>query len=473
MKLRTRLVATLGIALAASGVVIGGATSWLSRADEIRRIDAVLGGITQRIAADPSKDVETLLASTETSPFSLIGQIFFTDADPFSVVEGHDGDKVLKMPMLSVATVSRAVAKPITIDGSQSLRIRATSTAEGQWIVVGTSLSVVNSQFVGSVLQSLLVLIGITLLTSLLIWFVLRRELRPITEITVSAIAIAGGDLEVELPESARTNEVGDLTSALRAMTNKLQEAVAITALSEQRMREFLGDASHELRTPLTVVRGYVDILFSGRELSDEQRDRAMRRLVSESKRMDAIISDLLLLAELGEVDVRLTDEVDFSQIVTDHFADLGMHQPERKITFDVEPSVVLTGNAELLERLVANIKANILRHTEPNVEVRASLARRGDSIVLEVADAGPGLAQSMYQWSTTTFQRFDHSRSRDGGGFGLGMSIIASIVQRHSGTLEMSPSPLGGLLTRVVLPTRQQHSPPHKVALGIWAQGV
>ncbi len=456
MKLRTRLVATLGIALVASGVVIGGATAWLSRADEIHRIDAVLGGIVQRIAADPSKDVETLLGSAETSPFSLIGEIFFADADPFSVVEGHDGDKLLTLPMLSVATVSRAVAKPITISGSLSLRIRATSTAEGQWIVVGTSLSVVNSQFVGSLLQSLLVLIGIALVTVLLIWLALRRELRPITEITVSAIAIAGGDLGVELPRSARTNEVGDLTSALRAMTNKLQEAVAVTALSEQRMREFLGDASHELRTPLTVVSGYVDILVSGRELSDEQRDRALRRLVSESKRMDGIINDLLLLAELGEVDVTLTDEVDFSQIVVDLFADLRMHQPERKITLDVEPSVVLTGNAELLERLVANIKANILRHTEPNVEVRASLARRDGSIVLEVADAGPGLPQSMYQRSTTEFQRFDHSRSRDGGGFGLGMSIIASIVQRHSGTLEMAPSPLGGLLTCVVLPVRQ-----------------
>ena len=456
MKLRTRLVVTLGIALVASGVVIGGATAWLSRADEIHRIDVVLGGITQRIAADTSKDVETLLASAETSPFSLIGEIIFTDADQFSVVQGNDGEKVLTLPMLSAATVSRAVASAITVDGSTSLRIRATAVGEGEWIVVGTSLSVVNAQFVESLLQSFLVLVGIALLTVLLIWFVLRRELRPITEITDSAIAIAGGDLGVELPNSARTNEVGDLTSALRAMTSKLQDAVSITALSEQRMREFLGDASHELRTPLTVVRGYVDILFSGRELSEEQRERALRRLVSESKRMDVIINDLLLLAELGEVDVNLSDEVDFSQIVVDHFADLRMHQPERTITLEVEPSVVLTGNAELLERLVANIKANILRHTQATIAVRASLALRGDSIVLEVADAGPGLPQSMYERSTTEFQRFDHSRSRDGGGFGLGLSIIASIVQRHAGTLEMAPSQLGGLLTRVVLPARQ-----------------
>lgn len=456
MKLRTRLAAILGIALVSSGVLIGGATAWLSRSDAVSRIDVVLGGITERIAADPSKDVETLLASAETSPFSLIGQIVFADADPFSVVEGHDSDNVLTMPLLSTSTVTRAVAKPITIDGPTSLRIRAVSTGEGQWIVIGTSLRAVNAQFVDSLIQSLLVSAAIALVTVLLIWLVLRRELRPITHITASATAIAGGDLGVELPVSARTNEVGELTSALRAMTNKLQEAVIVTAHSEQRMREFLGDASHELRTPLTVVRGYVDILSSGRELSDEQRERAVRRLVSESKRMDVIINDLLLLAELGEVDVALDDNVDLSRIVVDHFTDLRMHQSDRKITLDVESATTMTGNAGHLERLVANIKSNILRHTEPNVEVRVSLAQHDGEIVLEVADAGPGLSPSMYQRRTLEFQRFDHSRSPDGGGFGLGLSIIASIVQRHAGTLELSPSSLGGLLTRVVLPSRR-----------------
>lgn len=456
MKLRTRLAATLGIALVTSGVFIGGATAWLSRSDAVHRIDGTLGVLASRIGADPNNDVETLLASAETSPFSLIGEIYFADADPFSVVEGHDGNKVLTMPLLSVATVERAVEQPITVDGSTPLRIRATPTGDGQWIVVGTSLRAVNSQFVGSLLQSLLVSAGIALLTTLLIWLVLRRELRPITRITESATAIASGDLGVELPVSARTNEVGELTSALRAMTNKLQAAVTITSLSEQRMREFLGDASHELRTPLTVVRGYVDILFGGRQLSDEQRERAIRRLISESRRMDVIINDLLLLAELGEVHVALDDEVDLSRIVVDHFTDLGMHQPDRTITIDVEPSLTLKGNAAHLERLVANIKSNILRHTESDLEVHVSLAQRDGDIVLEVNDAGPGLSPSMYERNAAEFQRFDHSRSRDGGGFGLGLSIIASIVQRHSGTLELLPSSLGGLLTRVVLPARR-----------------
>lgn len=456
MKLRTRLAATLGIALVSSGVLIGGTTAWLSRSEAIHRIDRSLGALTTRISADPNNDVETLLAMAETSPFSLIGVIFFADANPFSVVEGYDRNTVLALPPLSVATVTRAVVQPITIEGSTSLRIRAAPTGDGQWIVVGTSLRAVNSQFVRSLLQSLLVSAGIALVTMLLVWFVLRRELRPIAGITESATAIAGGDLGVELPVSSRTNEVGELTSALRAMTNKLQEAVVITARSEQRMREFLGDASHELRTPLTVVRGYIDILFSGRDISDEQRERAIRRLVSESKRMDVIINDLLLLAELGEVHMPHDGDVDLSRIVAEHFTDLGMQQPDRKMALNVEPMLTVSGNAEHLERLANNIKSNILRHTGPDVEVHVSLTHRDGGVVLEVNDAGPGLSPSMYERNAAEFQRFDHARSPDGGGFGLGLSIIASIVHRHSGTLELSPSSLGGLRTRVVLPTQQ-----------------
>ena len=456
MKLRTRLAATLGVALVVSGVLIGGATAWLSRSDEIHRIDGLLGGITLKISADPNNDVEILLAAVETTPIPIIGEIFFADTDPFTVVEGLDGNKALLLPKLSQATVNRAIEQPLTVDGLTSLRIRATASGEGQWIVVGTSLRDVNKQFIESLLQSLLVSAGIALIAVLLIWLALRRELHPITQITESATAIASGDLGVELPVSARTNEVGELTSALRAMTNKLQAAVTVTSLSEQRMREFLGDASHELRTPLTVVRGYVDILFSGQELSDEQRERAIRRLISESKRMDVIINDLLLLAELGEVDLTIDDEVDLSKKVIDHFADLGMHQPDRKISISVEPAIIVKGNAEYLERLVANIKSNILQHTGSDVAVRVSLEQQGDEIVFEVHDAGPGMSASMYQRSTAAFQRFDRSRSTDGGGFGLGLSIIASIVQRYSGRLELSPSSLGGLLTRIVLPTQR-----------------
>ncbi|MEK7292353.1 MAG: hypothetical protein AAB088_02795, partial [Actinomycetota bacterium] len=131
MKLRTRLSATLGIALISSGVLIGGSTAWLSRSDAVGGIDSSLGVLTARIAADPVNDVEILLASAETSPFPLIGEVFYDTTEQFSIVEGLDGDVVLTLPELSVATVRRAVEKPLTIEGPVSLRIRATPSGEG------------------------------------------------------------------------------------------------------------------------------------------------------------------------------------------------------------------------------------------------------------------------------------------------------------------------------------------------------
>lgn len=453
MKLRTRLAATLGVALVVSGVLIGGATAWLSRSDEIHRIDGLLEGITAKISADPTNDVETLLAAVETTPIPIIGEIYFADTDPFTVVEGVDGNKALLLPKLSQATINRAIEQPRTVDGVTSLRIRATASGEGQWIVIGTSLRDVNKQFIESLLQSLLISAGIALIAVFLTWFALRRELHPITQITESATAIASGDLGVELPVSARTNEVGELTSALRAMTNKLQAAVTVTLLSEQRMREFLGDTSHELRTPLTVVRGYVDILFSGQELSDEQRERAIRRLKSESKRMDVIINDLLLLAELGEVNQDKVDVVDLSTMVADHVRDLVAQQPLRRVSSTVATDVRVQGNSEQIERILSNLMSNIARHTNTDADVEVSLAERDGDAILVVDDAGPGLSTEMYARSSEGFQRFDRAHSQSGGGFGLGLSILSSIVQRHGGVLTMSHSPLGGLRTTVTLP--------------------
>lgn len=453
MKLRTRLAATLGIALVVSGVLIGGATAWLSRSDEIHRIDGLLSGITAKISADPNNDVETLLAAVETTPIPIIGEIYFADTDPFTVVEGLEGNKALLLPKLSQATVNRAIAQPLTVDGLTSLRIRATASGEGQWIVIGTSLRDVNKQFIESLLKSLLISAGIALIAMFLIWFALRRELHPITQITQSATAIASGDLGVELPVSARTNEVGELTSALRAMTNKLQAAVTVTSLSEQRMREFLGDASHELRTPLTVVRGYVDILFSGQELSDEQRERAIRRLISESKRMDVIINDLLLLAELDEVNQDKVDVVDLSAMVVDHVRDLTAQQPQRRVSSTVATDVRVQGNCEQIERILSNLMSNVVRHTSTDADLGVSLAERDGVAILVVDDAGPGLSTEMYARSSEGFQRFDRAHSQSGGGFGLGLSILSSIVQRHGGVLTMSQSPLGGLRTSVTIP--------------------
>jgi K+-sensing histidine kinase KdpD len=110
-------------------------------------------------------------------------------------------------------------------------------------------------------------------------------------------------------------------------------------------------------------------------------------------------------------------------------------------------------GSRTNVERLVQNVFSNIRRHTPSNAPVSASLHQHDGTINLCIEDGGPGLPDSAYQRSPQSFLRFDKSRSRDSGGSGLGMSIIVAIVTDLNGSIELTPSDLGGLRVRVRLP--------------------
>ena len=214
-----------------------------------------------------------------------------------------------------------------------------------------------------------------------------------------------------------------------------------------------LGDASHELRTPLTVIKGYVEMLSNGQELETEQKERAFLRLNSEIGRMEKLISDLLLLARLGDETEEPFELVDLSDIVTGAAEDLQALDAERPVTVAIVDGIFVNGSAALLNQLVANSVANIRRHTSSDVPVNISLSAEDDVAVLVVEDGGPGLSDEAYEAGIQHFQRFDPSRSRASGGSGLGMSIMGAIVRRHNGFITIGRSRLGGLRIEAHLP--------------------
>jgi hypothetical protein len=200
------------------------------------------------------------------------------------------------------------------------------------------------------------------------------------------------------------------------------------------------------------VIRGYIEILNSGQELSEEQHERAMSRLVSESQRMSQTINDLLLLAELGEVRHEMSEAVDLSLLVTNHVRDFSEQQKNRTVKSTIASDVKVLGNSEQLSRMISNVISNISRHTAENAEVEIVLTHMDGNAVLIFEDAGPGLSSELYARSKEGFQRFDRAHSKSGGGFGLGLSILSSIVQRHNGVLSLTRSSLGGLRSQITL---------------------
>ena len=219
------------------------------------------------------------------------------------------------------------------------------------------------------------------------------------------------------------------------------------------RMQEFLGDASHELRTPLTVIKGYVEML-SKKQISDpEMQARAFGRVNSEIGRMEGLIHDLLLLAELGESAVRNQEVVDLSAIVRAHSDDFATLHPDREVAIEIQDNLEVLALKEYLSRFIQNALGNIARHTPGDAPVRVTVTRIGRSIHMAIEDGGPGLPQGAYRDKLRTLNRFDKSRSRENGGSGLGLSIMAAVVEKIGGEFYLRPSELGGLAVIVTLP--------------------
>ena len=227
----------------------------------------------------------------------------------------------------------------------------------------------------------------------------------------------------------------------------------ALTFERSQRvkMQDFLGDAAHELRTPLTVVKGYAQLL-EGNKLEPERTALAFNRLNSEIKRMETLIADLLILAELGEENSDEFEQVNLSQLLFENIRDCSAVAPHLHIEQLIEEDIILQGSEKYLQRFISNALTNIRVHTQGAIPVRVTLKNSGE-ITLIIEDGGPGLPANSYGEEIQGLKRFDRSRSRESGGSGLGLSIMSAVIERHKGRLSLKRSALGGLAIEVQLP--------------------
>jgi len=454
MKLQVKLSIVVGIVFTTGSLLINGSNSLISRREAIKTQDNLLKNALQTVSESPTKDVSEVLIFAESSPAPLSASLFFDDSDSVVLIEGTDGSRVLNIPQLLLNEVTDATEKPTSLDDPNEMRISALSIGNGEWLIVGLSISDVNQEFRNSVNRSLIFTLIIALLMIILVRFLIRRALQPIKHIVEDAKKIAAGSLEIKLRKVRGDDEIAQLTKSLDEMLSRIQDAVTAAKKSEILMKEFMGDASHELRSPLTVIRGYVEILADQKQLSDEQRERAFYRLKSESRRMSKTIDDLLTLAQIGEVETDLSESIDISELISESIKDFLDRNPLRVIHQNIAQKVTVKGNSEQLARMVANLISNIERHTSDSAAVEILLIEDHRFAHIYFDDAGPGLQSDAYSRLNTGFQRFDKSHSKSGGGFGLGLSILSAIVKKHGGELRMSPSHLGGLRTQISLPT-------------------
>ncbi|HEY2791776.1 MAG TPA: HAMP domain-containing sensor histidine kinase [Micromonosporaceae bacterium] len=382
------------------------------------------------------------------------------------------------------AVSAHANGRPYTVPGADGSDWRVVATTDPN---IGTTSVVAVSM--GDIQRTSDRLIAIDAIVTLLMLMIIvlaaasvvRIGLRPLTRMEETAAEIAGAeDLGRRVEDTDPHTESGRLGTALNAMLVRIEAALAARKASEQRLRQFLADASHELRTPLTSIQGFAELYRRGGTPPGPELDEAMGRIESETARMRVLVNDLLQLARLDEERPMRQHPVDLLGVAAETVRDAHVRVPTRFVqlaalddAFDTFEPVTVLGDDDRLRQVATNLVSNALQHTGENtrIVVRVGRPRPGAVVtrptasvgrvldpsepvaVLEVADSGAGMSADVAERVFERLYRAERSRDRRLGGAGLGLSIVAGIVQAHGGRVELTTAPGAGSTFRVVLP--------------------
>ena len=297
-----------------------------------------------------------------------------------------------------------------------------------------------------------LLLPSLVAMVALVAWWLAGQALRPVEAIRVEAEEIGGATMHRRVPEPGSDDEIGRLARTMNAMLERLED-------SARRQRQFVSDASHELRSPVAAIR--TDLEVALREGDRADWPTVANDVLAEERRLEVLLGDLLVLASDDESAAvgSHAGPVDLAALAAAE-AGRGRRLP---VTLDRPPGrdpdvFVVAGVAARLERSLANLVDNAVRHAES--AVRVTLAREGRRVRVVVDDDGPGIPPADRERIFERFTRLDDSRARDQGGAGLGLAVVRSIVARHGGQVWADESPLGGARFTIELPAAAGRHP-------------
>jgi signal transduction histidine kinase len=247
-----------------------------------------------------------------------------------------------------------------------------------------------------------------------------RRALRPLTDLSAAAGAIAEtGDATRRLPPADARDEVGALSETLNAMLASLEQA-------RESERRFVADASHELRTPLTALRGNAAYIAQHGADADVLAD-----IESDAARLARLLDELLALAREDAAGTSRAEPVRLDQLALDRAG--------AQVTVDAPAPVSVRGDPDALARALGNLVENALVHGPEGGAVRIAVRQEGDRALVTVSDDGPGLSAEDAEHAFERFWRA--SRPDRPAGAGLGLAIVRATAERHGGSASVTGS--------------------------------
>lgn len=305
--------------------------------------------------------------------------------------------------------------------------------------------------FSRAILLSLAVSIAVATLTALAVgWFVSRRAVRPLRELSEAAGAVASGDYTVRVRRSGYGAELDSLADAFGQMASSI-------ARTEKSRAEVLRDLSHELRTPLTTVRGYHEAIADGVLPADRA---TFERIDAEISRIERLVDDVgrVSIAEERGLSLHLS-EVAVGDLlrVAAHAEELAFEAKGVRLTLGLDASArTVIVDPDRMQEVLANLLENALRHTPTGGHVELSARSVAEGVAITVKDSGDGIAAEHLPRVFERFYRVDGGRSRGVGGSGIGLAIARALVEAHGGRIRAESAGTGkGARFVVTLPAR------------------
>lgn len=493
--LRRRLVVVVVALVAVVAAAMGTISTLALRGSLVTQLDEKLNGAHERAVSAPRLEAAPDGGILRTFPGGGVGRDFSGNAGPGQadgtvnvlLPQGtHPADLTLQeanyiaadgtLTALDEQQVDEMLSVPtdgdphdVSLPGLGAYRAVASVTPDGTTAVTALPSAAVTSTVTTFVVVEIVVA-ALALLAAAAVGVVLvRRELRPLDRVVATANRVATLPLDrgevvladrVPAQDTDPATEVGQVGAALNQLLGHVEQALASRQESESQVRQFVADASHELRTPLASIRGYAELVRRSPEEMPVGALQAMSRVESESLRMTALLEDMLLLARLDAGRPLASEPVDLTVLAIDAVTDAHAAGPDHDWRLDLpdpddDDLLLVVGDDHRLRQVLANLLSNARLHTPAGTAVTVRVRRAATSVVVEVADDGPGIPPALRESLFQRFTRGDASRNSATGSTGLGLAIVDAVVTAHGGTITVggATGPGTGTTFTVTLP--------------------
>jgi heavy metal sensor kinase len=298
------------------------------------------------------------------------------------------------------------------------------------------------TEFLEAVRTALLVGIPLWILCAgALGYWLVRKTLQPVLEMSEEAAAIGASDLTKRIPVRHAEDELGHLALTFNALLDRVRAVLV-------QQRRFMTDASHELRTPVAIVRGEAEVALSKHDRSAGELRESMEVIEQESRLLSSIIDDLFLLARADAGQAVIAPSTFYLDELIAEVVRAQRSLAARKsieIVTDLAPETAIRADERLLRRMLMNLADNAVKYTPHHGRVEVGLRKRDDAFIITIANSGPAIRDDV---RARVFERFYRGDVSSSDGAGLGLPIAQSIAALHGGTIDVAAGGIGNVFT-------------------------